>query len=351
MRTVMASLYGKLDIRLREVELPELKDDEILLRVVTNSLCPSTYKAAELGSDHLRVPDNIAEVPVVTGHELAGVIEKVGPKWQDRYHVGQHATIHSGLRVKGSEKAPGYSYEFFGGNALYCIIPGDYIEYGGVLTFDEDYFAFASLLEPLTCDIGAFHTLYHERMQEYPLYPGNKEGGRMALMASCGAMGLGCIDYAVHGPRRPSLLVVTDVNQERIDHAARLLTVEDAKANGVELHYLNMNDCGDEYDALMGLTEGKGFDDTIVFALSAHVLELANRTLAYNGCMDFFAGPIDTQFSAQVNYSTTARPISWATAAATTTTSWRPCAAASRDGCIPSTWSRTCSASGRSPRR
>lgn len=37
-------LYGKDDIRLEEFELPEIKDDEILVKVMSDSICMSTWK-------------------------------------------------------------------------------------------------------------------------------------------------------------------------------------------------------------------------------------------------------------------------------------------------------------------
>ena len=302
MKTTMASLYGKMDIRIREAELPELGDDELLMRIETNGICLSTHKAAKLGSEHMRVPDNIAEVPVCTGHELAGTIVEVGSALKDRFHVGQNATIQPSYRFAGGEWAPGYSFEFFGGNTLYTIIPGALAKTEYFIPYEDDYFAFASLGEPMSCIIGAYNTLFHDTAQSHVLTPGNVTGGNMALMASCGPMGVGAIDYAVNGPRRPRLLVVTDVDKARLARAAELITVEEAAANGVELHYLDMGEIDDPYKTLMDLTGGEGFDDTIVFAAVPSVLELANQTLGHNGCLNFFAGPLDKAFSAKVNY-------------------------------------------------
>ena len=183
MKNTMASLYGKMDIRIREAELPPLADDEVLLRVETNGICLSTHKAARLGAEHVRVPNNVSEVPVCTGHELAGTIEQIGAKWQDKFHVGQHATIQPSYRFAGGEWAPGYSFEFFGGNALYAILPGALVGTEYFITYEDDYFAFASLGEPMSCIIGAFNTLYHEKPQRHELFPGNRAGGNMALMA------------------------------------------------------------------------------------------------------------------------------------------------------------------------
>ena len=59
MKAKALRLYGKEDLRLDEYELPEIKDDEILARVVSDSICMSSYKAAMQGEDHKRVPENM----------------------------------------------------------------------------------------------------------------------------------------------------------------------------------------------------------------------------------------------------------------------------------------------------
>ena len=42
-----------------------------------------------------------------------------------------------------------------------------------------------------------------------------------ACRPDCGPMGLVAIDLALHGDVRPSLLVVTDLDQERLDWAKK----------------------------------------------------------------------------------------------------------------------------------
>ncbi|MGE5607295.1 MAG: L-sorbose 1-phosphate reductase, partial [Bacteroidota bacterium] len=68
MKTRAVRLYGKRDLRLDEFELPEIREDEILVRVVSDSICMSSYKAAILGCDHKRVPKDIAVHPIIIGH-------------------------------------------------------------------------------------------------------------------------------------------------------------------------------------------------------------------------------------------------------------------------------------------
>ena len=68
MKTKSVRLYGKSDLRLEEFELPEITDDELLAKVVSDSLCMSSYKAALQGGDHKRVPNDVAENPIIIGH-------------------------------------------------------------------------------------------------------------------------------------------------------------------------------------------------------------------------------------------------------------------------------------------
>ena len=74
MKTKAVRLYGKEDLRLEEFELPSIKDDEILAHVISDSICMSSFKAVEQGADHKRVPNDVADNPVIIGHEFCGEI-------------------------------------------------------------------------------------------------------------------------------------------------------------------------------------------------------------------------------------------------------------------------------------
>ena len=45
---VIDAFGGIEDLRLEEFELPEIKEDEILVKVMSDSICMSTYKLAEM---------------------------------------------------------------------------------------------------------------------------------------------------------------------------------------------------------------------------------------------------------------------------------------------------------------
>ena len=302
MRTKAVRLYGKQDLRLEEFELPPIKDDEILAHIVSDSVCMSSYKAAIQGPDHKRVPKDIAENPVIVGHEFCGEILEVGGKWQHQFKPGQRFAIQPALNYKGSLAAPGYSYPYIGGAATYIIIPNEVMEMNCLLPYNGEAFFHGSLAEPMSCIVGAFHAQYHTKSGSYVHEMDVVEGGNMAILAGAGPMGLGAIDYAIHRDRKPGLLVVTDINQERLDRAASIYTVEDAAANGVRLVYLNTNSVDDPLGRIISLTDGRGYNDVFVFAPVRAVVEMGDQMLARDGCLNFFAGPTDPGFTAGLNF-------------------------------------------------
>jgi len=298
MKTKAVRIYGKSDLRLEEFELPPMQDDEILASVMSDSLCMSSYKAAIQGADHKRVPDDVAENPTIIGHEFSGELIKVGKKWQNEFKVGQKYAIQPALLYKGSLDSPGYSFGTVGGNATYVVIPNVVMEQKCLLPYNGDAFFYASLAEPMSCIIGAFQASYHMTPGSYKHNMGIIEGGNMAVLAGAGPMGLGAVDYAIHCDRKPGLLVVTDIDAVKLERAAEVLTAREAAKNGVRLVYANTSNA----DELIALTDGHGYDDVFVFAPVASVVELGDRLLGRDGCMNFFAGPADTGFSASFNF-------------------------------------------------
>ncbi len=302
MKTRAVRLYGVNDLRLEEFELPEIGEGEILARVISDSICMSSHKAALQGAAHKRVPDNVAENPIILGHEFCGEIIEVGKKWQSEFKPGDRFSIQPAINYKGSLAAPGYSYRNIGGGATYVVIPNEVMECGCLLPYKGEAFYYGSLSEPMSCIVGAFHACYHTTPGKYVHDMGTVEGGAMAILAGAGPMGLGAVDYAIHGPRRPRLLVVTDIDDARLSRAASLITVEDAKAHGVELKYINTGNMENAAEKLKALTGGDGYNDVFVFAPVKPVVEMGDALLGRDGCLNFFAGPTNNQFSAMFNF-------------------------------------------------
>jgi threonine dehydrogenase-like Zn-dependent dehydrogenase len=302
MKTKAVRLYGKEDLRLEEFELPPMKEDEILAHVISDSICMSSFKAAEQGAAHKRVPDDVDRNPVIIGHEFAGRILEVGSKWQGKFKKGSKFSIQPALNYRGSLAAPGYSYRYIGGDATHIVIPNEVMEMNCLLPYTGEGFFPASLSEPLSCIAGAYHASFHNDPGSYEHHMGIREGGKLALLAAAGPMGLESLDYALHAGRRPGLIVLTDINPERLQRAARYFPPEKVAREGVTLQYVDLRGVQDPAARLLSITGGEGFDDVFVFAPVREVVETGDGILARNGCLNFFAGPIDPSFSAAVNF-------------------------------------------------
>ncbi len=307
MKTKAVRLYGKKDLRLEEFDLPPLKENEILAKVVSDSICMSSYKASSQGAEHKRIPDDVAENPIIIGHEFAGELLEVGSKWAHKFKAGDKFSIQPALYYEngpvGLLSAPGYSYKYIGGDATYVIIPNEVMEQDCLLIYNGEGYYPASLAEPLSCVIGAMHANYHTTPGSYEHKMEIVDGGKMAIMAGVGPMGLAAINYVLHREdRKPSLLVVTDVDQTRLDRAATIYTTEFAASRGIDLIYLNTGNIDDPVKVLRDKTGGTGYDDVFVFAPVRPVVEQGDAILGFDGCLNFFAGPNDTEFSAMLNF-------------------------------------------------
>jgi threonine dehydrogenase-like Zn-dependent dehydrogenase len=307
MKTHAVRIYGKKDLRLESFELPSIRDDEILARVICDSLCMSSYKAAEQGNEHKRIPENIAFHPTMIGHEFSGEILKAGKKWKSRFREGMKFSIQPAINYEGSPAgilgAPGYSYEYIGGDATYINIPNEVMEKNCLLPFTGKGYYPAALAEPLSCVIGAMHAAYHIVPGSYKHHMGILDRGRMAILAGAGPMGLAAINYVLHRKgTKPGLLVVTDIDQSRLDRAEILYSKTKAGKTGIDLHYINTCNVRNPAEKLLHLTHGQGFNDVFVFAPIAQVIELGDSILAFDGCLNFFAGPPDPNFSAKFNF-------------------------------------------------
>ena len=168
MKTTALRIHGKDDLRLSTFDLPEMGKDEILAKIVSDSLCMSSYKAAVQGPAHKRVPENCAECPPIIGHEMCGEIVAVGEKWQSKYKPGERFIMQTALGLEDDPfSAPGYSFPYCGGCATYILIPNIVMQQGCLLPYTGDAFFYGSLSEPVSCIIGGFRTNYHTRQGVY----------------------------------------------------------------------------------------------------------------------------------------------------------------------------------------
>ena len=296
MKTKAVRLYGENDLRLEEFQLPELKNGEILIKIISDSVCMSTYKTVKQGAKHLRVPDDVAENPVIIGHEFCAEIVEVTDKWKDHFHVGDKVAMPPVLSYLGGMQTVGYSFGEIGGVSTYSIVYEHIIENGYLMKLESDCFFKGSLIEPASCVIRGYKGSMHLDGDGIP-YANLKPGGKVAILAGCGPMGLVAIDLALHGTVKPSVVVVTDLDEARLARAKEIFSPEQAEQDSIKLVFSNST----SKDELIELAGGE-YDDVFVYAPVPAVVELGDAILGFDGCLNFFAGPLDKNFSAKFNF-------------------------------------------------
>ena len=297
MKTRAARLYGANDARLEEFELRPITSGELLIKIISDSVCMSTHKTIMQGKNHLRVPDNVAEHPIILGHEFCAEVVEVGDKWKNKFSVGDKVVMPPVLAYLGGYETVGYTFEDIGGISTYSIVYEHILDNNFLIKLNSNSYFNGSLIEPASCVIRGYKASLHLD-ENYNPVTGIKPGGKVAILAGCGPMGLVAIDIALHGNVKPSMVVVTDLDQARLDRAASIFSVEKAKEDGINLVFANISD----KDKLMDISGGKGFDDVFVYAPVPAVVELGDAILGFDGSLNFFAGPLDKKFSANFNF-------------------------------------------------
>ena len=250
------------------------------------------------GTAHKRVPNDIAETPIIIGHEMCGQIVQIGASVKGDWQVGQKVVIQPALKLETGYD-PGYSYPYIGGNTLYAVVPKVVLDRGCLLPYGGDSFFAGSLAEALGCCIRGYKGFYHTDYTNYVRTDGARKGGKIAILGGAGPMGIGCVELAT-GYAGVSQVVVTDLNQERLDYAAKMCPADKAAQKGVQLHYVNTSGMEDPVQALIDLSEG-GFDDVFVMVPVAELFTMAEKICREDGCVNFFAGPSVHDFPGSLN--------------------------------------------------
>lgn len=151
--------FGK-DNKPSVLPLPQIKDDELLVKIDAIGLCFSDVKLIRAGEEHPRVHSkNLKEDPVIPGHEAVMTVVKVGSKLEGQFKIGSRYIIQADIYVNGKNFA--YGYALNGGMAQYSIIDQK------VLNGDEGCYllpiadsipsAAAALFEPWTCVLASYN--------------------------------------------------------------------------------------------------------------------------------------------------------------------------------------------------
>jgi L-iditol 2-dehydrogenase len=147
---LVAMYYNNKDVRVQEMQKPEIGDDEFLLQVMASGICGSDV------TEWYRVP----KAPKVLGHEATGIIAKVGKninsyKVGDRVFVSHHVPCNKCRYCqRGNHTACQtlHTTNYYpGGFAQFIRVPKINIDHGVYKLPADMSFEEGTFIEPLAC--------------------------------------------------------------------------------------------------------------------------------------------------------------------------------------------------------
>ncbi|MBI2657702.1 alcohol dehydrogenase catalytic domain-containing protein [Candidatus Woesearchaeota archaeon] len=199
----VAVYYNNKDVRIEERPIPEINDDEILIKVIASGIC---------GSDVMEWY-RIKKAPLVLGHEIAGIVDKIGknvknfkigdgvtathhvPCMKCHYCINDHHTACETLHKTNFHP---------GGFSEYVRIPKINVELGTLRLPDNVSFDEGTFVEPLGTVIRA------QRLA-------NLKENQMLLVFGAGISGAMHIKLAkAKGVKK---IIAADINEYRLNKA------------------------------------------------------------------------------------------------------------------------------------
>lgn len=264
----VARLYAPGDLRIEDAPVPEAGPGDLVIRVRTCSTCGTDAKIFRFGHHHISLPR-------VLGHEVAGEVTEVGPgveDWSVEDRVQVIAAVPCGVchfcrrgQHTVCEELESIGYQYDGGFAEFMRVPRKVLDVDGVNRVPEHVpFEQASLTEPLACVLNG---------QELAQVG---EGDAVVVL---GAGPIGCLHVRLARARGARLVVIADVNQARLDLAAR--AEPDAAIDSTK---------DDPIDAIRKMTDGRGADVVITATGAGQAQEQALEMTAPRGRISLFGG-------------------------------------------------------------
>ncbi len=277
MKTRAALLYGKEDMRIEEITLPELQEGELLVKVGTALTCGTDLKAFLRGWHKA-----MSSPPARAGHEWAGTVAAVGPGV---------TRFKEGMRIGGANSAPcqrcfycrrGYHslcediIYHWGTYAEHIIIPRRIVEQNVYPLPDHVSFAEAAFVEPLACVVHGI-----ERVDVHL--------GDTVVVTGVGSIGL-------------MFIILAKLKGARVIASGRFAPrLEMAEAFGAD-EVIDIDAVDDQVQAVRGLTEGGRGADLVIEAVgqpqawekSIAMARKAGTVVLFGGCPAKTSISVDT---------------------------------------------------------
>ncbi|MEK6892417.1 MAG: zinc-dependent dehydrogenase [Nanoarchaeota archaeon] len=270
----VAVYYGNKDVRMEERPIPQINDDELLVKVMASGIC---------GTDVMEWY-RIKKAPLVLGHEISGVVEKVGKnvknfKAGDKVFVSHHVPCmkcHYCLNGHHTACETLHRTSFDpGGFSEYLRVPKINVEFGTFKLPDNVSFDEGTFVEPIGTVLRA------QRLA-------NLKDNQTLLVIGSGISGLMHIKAAKS--RNVKKIIAVDINDFRLNAAKRFGASQIINANE------------DIASKLKEFNENRLADLVIVCTGALSAANTALRCVDKGGTILFFAVPKpDEKFEIPIN--------------------------------------------------
>jgi threonine dehydrogenase-like Zn-dependent dehydrogenase len=186
-------------VSINEIQIPTIKSNEILIRVMACGICGSDYHLNKSDHSGYMLYPGLVKVPVVIGHELSGIVESIGSDvvglkqgdpvvCEEMWWCGECRTCRAGF-FNHCENIQEMGFTVDGGcqqfmkiNQKYCWKIDTFKE---SLRSERKIFEAGSLVEPLCVSYNAMF-----------IRSGGFKPGSIVVIWGCGPIGLGAIALA-----------------------------------------------------------------------------------------------------------------------------------------------------------
>lgn len=258
---------------IEDADRPVCPKDGLIVRIKACAVCATDVKIYNYGH-------SLLQLPRVLGHEVAGIIDEVGPALGDRFAPGQRvavcAVVNCGECIYCRRAIPSmclnlkaFGYHYDGGYQEYMVVPQEAIRCGGVnVLADELSFEEASIAELLACCING------QGLSGFRL-------GQNVLILGSGPVGI--LQTQLARAQGASSIYLADVVSDRLEQAKKIC--------GNALSGILMSN---DNEALMRkvkeITDGYGFDQVMVCCSAPSAQQVSLEAVAKCGCVNYFGG-------------------------------------------------------------
>ena len=166
--------------------LPEIENEEVLVKVYSCGICGSDIKILNYGNSRIS-PGRIM------GHEIAGEIVQIGAN-VDKFKIGDKISIGADIPCKNCKSCQtknnkcevdlAFGHEIDGGFTQYMFIKYSYLINGPIAKFDQVDFDLASLAEPLACCINGYEKVNFMSYESVLILGGGTIGMMLSFLAN-----------------------------------------------------------------------------------------------------------------------------------------------------------------------